>query len=170
MVELRHGHRDGGRDDRRQRRKTATITNEANAIFNIKANVGIKAVAGGGGTFTNAGLLEKTAGKGVGTIGLAIANKKTITVASGTLDLKGAVTGKGTMGITGGATLKLDGTVAATQTVAFGAGKDHLVLADRAGFKASLSGFGSGDTIDLADSGRRRNRNSSRTRARPAVF
>ena len=84
-------------------------------------------------------------------IATAIVNNKTITAASGTLDLAGAVTGAGTMNVQGGATLELDGSVAATQTVAFGAGGGVLDLTNTAGFNGKLSGFAAGSKIDLAN-------------------
>jgi hypothetical protein len=127
----------------------ASITNNASGVWDIVADAGIAPIAGGSGVFNNVGLLEKTAGSGPSTIGIAVTNSKTITAASGTLDLAGAVTGTGTMNIAGGATLQSDSTVAATQIVAFGAGGGTLELTNANGFRGVISGFGSGDMIDL---------------------
>ena len=128
--------------------KTATVTNETGATYDITGDVGIAHISGGSGTFTNSGLLEKTAGAGTSAIGIAVTNKGTVTAASGTLDLSGAVTGAGALDIDGAATLQLDGAVAVTQTVSFSGGGD-LALTNTSGFKASISGFAAGDTLDL---------------------
>lgn len=130
--------------------KSATINNLANGFWNIGADVGIAVVAGGTGTFTNAGVIAKTAGSGTSTIGMALINNNRVNALSGTLDFAGPVTGKGTLNIGNGGTLELDGSVASTQTIVFGAGGGSLALtAPAAKFLAPVSQFGAGDTIDL---------------------
>jgi hypothetical protein len=134
--------------------KTGSIANKASGVWNLTADIGIAPVAGGSGTFTNFGTLEKTAGSGISAIGLSLANDGVINAASGTLDLSGVVAGKGTMNIGKGATLELDAKAAATQTVAFGVGAETgnggaLKLTDAATFFSAISGFGAGDTLDL---------------------
>ncbi len=129
--------------------KTGSIASTSSGIWDITGDVGIAPIAGGSGSFANAGLLEKTAGTGISTIGLAVTNSKTIDAASGTLDLSGAVTGTGTMNVTAGATLELDNKVATTQTIAFGTGGGALKLTDASAFFAAVAGFGAGDTLDL---------------------
>jgi hypothetical protein len=127
----------------------ATLTNESGAVYDITADVGMAQSAGGKGVFTNDGLLEKTAGTGTSAIGVSVTNSKTITVSSGTLELDGGVYGTGTMNVSGAAELALGGAVSATQAIAFGGSGGDLALSDTAGFKAGISGFGAGDTIDL---------------------
>jgi hypothetical protein len=127
----------------------ASIINASTGVWDIDADVGIAPEAGGAGSFTNSGLLEKAAGSGESAIGVAVANNDSIDAASGTLDLTGAVTGKGAMTISGGATLELDNKAASTQTVAFGTGGGALKLTDPGAFFGSVSGLGAGDAIDL---------------------
>jgi hypothetical protein len=131
-----------------------TLNIQANAVFNVDAGAGIAVATGGKGAIHNAGTLEKSAGVGVSTIASAIGNSGTIGVAAGTLDLMGAVTGKGTESIGKGTKLQFDAAVAAAQTVTFvdTTGGD-LILNDPAGmglsFKGLVSGFGGQDKLDL---------------------
>ncbi len=59
------------------------------------------------------------------------------------------MSGSGTGTIDGGS-LEFESSVSQTQTIAFGANDGTLILTDPADFAASISGFGAGDTIDLA--------------------
>jgi hypothetical protein len=65
----------------------STIDNAAGAIFNLTTDDG-NIGAGGSGTFTNEGTLEKTGGTGTSTITIALANTGTVGVSSGTLDFR----------------------------------------------------------------------------------
>ena len=103
-----------------------------------------------GSKLTNKGLLEKTGGSGTSVIAPLIANTGRIEAASGTLDLQGRVAGIGTLVVRDGATLQFDAAVAATQALTFAGTDDTLRLTDPGHFAASLSGFASGDVIDLA--------------------
>src|SRR5262249_39151646 len=67
----------------------------------------------------------------------------------GTLDISGAVSGSGFVLIGHNATLKLDGSVADTQTVSF-APTSTLELTAPDSFAGHLSGFDLGDVLDLA--------------------
>jgi predicted Rdx family selenoprotein len=72
-----------------------TIENDTGATFDIQTDdmvdPGNGAIAKGSGTdgFTNAGLVEKTAGTGTARIGVAFTNSGTISVQSGTLEFDG---------------------------------------------------------------------------------
>ena len=129
------------------------ITNFAGATYNIATDTGIATIAAGTGGFINQGLLEKTGGTGTSMIGVAIVNRGTIAVASGTLDLTGAITQTGTLAIQGGATLELDGSVVSLQTVAFSGSGGDLLLTNIGGFSGGISGFAAGETLDLTTFG-----------------
>ena len=77
-----------------------------------------------------------------------VVNAGTVSVVAGTLDLAGAVSGTGAISI-GGGTLEIDSALAATQKVVFGAGDGILELTDPKAFAAPISGFATGDQIDL---------------------
>jgi hypothetical protein len=98
----------------------------------------------------NAGLFEKTGGTGTSTIAPAVNNTGTIEVTVGTLDLQGPITGKGTAAVLGGATLKFDSTVAASQTIDFLGGPSAVDLIDPNGFLGRIAGFASSDTVQLS--------------------
>ena len=68
------------------------------------------------------GTLIKSAGTGKSAIGLKVTDSGLIEVATGTLDLTQAVSGKGAMKIDAGATLELDNKVAKTTTTFAGSG------------------------------------------------
>ena len=70
-------------------------------------------------------------------------------VASGTLDLQGTVSGKGTLKIDAGKILQVDAASSQSQTVDFNGGGDKLVLTNATQFAAFLQNFGSADTLDL---------------------
>ena len=102
----------------------------------------------------NAGLIEKTGGTGASAIAPAIFNTGNIEAASGTLDLKAAVSGAGTETVSGASTLEFDASVAATQTVDFSGSGSELLLDAPTSFQGEVSGFdtagaGSNDTIAL---------------------
>jgi uncharacterized repeat protein (TIGR03803 family) len=108
---------------------TATLSNAAGATIDLTGDGGMS--QSGGGTLTNAGILEKTGGTGTSTIATTtLSNTGTFEVASGTLDISAAVAqvaGKtltaGTWTVTGSATVhsKLDITSAGHLTT-LGAG------------------------------------------------
>lgn len=77
-------------------------------------------------------------------------NTGTIEVTAGTLDLQGAVTGKGSDKVSGGSTLEFESTVAATQSVDFLGGASAVDLIDPNGFYGKIAGFGSPDTVQLS--------------------
>jgi len=127
----------------------AIFVNQAAGVFDLAGNVGIGRGTATTSTFTNQGLLAKTAGS-TSTIGVALANTGTIESASGTLDLQQAVTGTGgTLKIDAGKVIQADAAVAAGQTVDFNGGGDKLVLTDATHFAGKLQDFGTGDKLDL---------------------
>jgi hypothetical protein len=104
---------------------------------------------GGNGSFiSNSGLFEKTGGSGTSDIAPQLVNKGTVLVSSGTLDLEGAVSGKGEDTISGASTLEFDSTVGGGQTVDFSGGA--LDLLDPQGFSGKIAGFVSPDMVQLA--------------------
>ena len=73
------------------------ITNEQGATFNFQADASLENSNGATGTsFTNAGILEKSAGIGSSTISLPVTNTGSIAGNSGTLQLTGGGNGSGT--------------------------------------------------------------------------
>jgi hypothetical protein len=69
---------------------SATFRNAAGATFDLTADGGVS--QSGGGTFTNAGTLEKTGGTGTSTIATTtLSNTGTVNVATGTLDIAAVV-------------------------------------------------------------------------------
>jgi hypothetical protein len=129
----------------------AKFVNQATGVLDLAGNVGIGIGTAATSTFTNQGLVAKTAGS-LSTVSIAMANTGTIESASGTLDLQKAVTGTGgILKIDAGKILHADAAVSAGQTVTFGQGGDKLVLTDAADFAARLSGFTVGDKLDLRE-------------------
>ena len=72
-----------------------TIFNEAGSTWKITDDSGMALGNEAASSVTNAGLLEKTGGTGISTIAAAVANSGKVEAASGTLDVKGAITGIG---------------------------------------------------------------------------
>ena len=115
---------------------------------------------------TNHGLLEKTGGIGTSVIKPKVKNDGVntrgavvnggILVSSGTLELKGAVTGTGTDTISGDSTLEFGAGVSTAaalgdQDIGFtGGGTLHLLAPTS--FYGEISDFGSGDTVELKGS------------------
>jgi hypothetical protein len=93
-----------------------TLGTNAGGTFNLTGNMSVS--QSGGGTLTNAGTLEKTAGTGTSTISSSFVNSGAITVQGGTLVLAsaGGTSTGGTFNVSKGATLDLTGGA----TVAYG--------------------------------------------------
>jgi hypothetical protein len=117
----------------------------------------------GGGTLiataSGASLTDAAGSKlrGFGTVtATTFVNSGTIEASGGTLELKGAVTGKGTDTISGGSTLEFEARVSNAKTLGdqdidfIGAGTLHLLKP--AGFYGEISDFGAGDTVKLLGS------------------
>jgi hypothetical protein len=137
---------------------TTTIVNEAGALFDLIADVGIGGGNDNAGEFYNKGTLEKTGSIGVSTISVGIDNTGTVYADSGTLDITGAITGTGKLkvGSVGNVTqdvLEIGGAVSSGQEVTFSGSNSQLQLSDTSAFAAKIAGFGAGDSIDLTDFG-----------------
>ncbi len=77
------------------------------------------------------------------------ANAHDVLVSSGTLDLQGAVTGKGTDEVSAASTLEFGSTVTGN-VVDFTGGPSAVDLIDPTGFSGKFENFASTDTLDLA--------------------
>ena len=140
--------------------QTAAVTfGDASNVAVAFTNAGTYALAGNFGiakggstvsTFTNTGLLEKTAGTGRGVIAPAVVNSGTIIAGAGTLALTGSVAGTGTMLIGAGDTLELGANIAASQTVSYTAPTGTLLLDAPASAAETVANMVVGDSIDLA--------------------
>ena len=131
----------------------AILYNTPKATYDILDNSGIGLGASTASYINNAGLFEKTGGTGASAIAPAVTNTGTIEVTAATLDVQGAVTGKGSDEISGASTLEFDSTVAAGQTLSFTGGGGTLDLTAPQGFAGKISGFdtvGANDTIEVA--------------------
>jgi T5SS/PEP-CTERM-associated repeat protein len=91
---------------------------------------------------------------GFGSVDGAITDDGTITAAGGTLGLSGDVSGTGSLVIDTGGRLDVEG-VSNGIGVTFeaSASNETLGIDDHSAFLTTISGFGTGDTIDLADIG-----------------
>jgi hypothetical protein len=101
---------------------------------------------------TNHGLLEGTGGTGTGVVTSKVINTGTIEASSGTLEVTGAVTGKGTDTISSAATLEFGAGVSSAKTlgdqdIGFGGG-GTLHLLKPTSFYGEISDFGAGDTVE----------------------
>jgi hypothetical protein len=102
-------------------------------------------------TFTNAGSLSATGATldlGSSTV---VTNSGVIEAGmGGTLTLAGGISGAGRIKIDAGGTLDVASSVAATETIGFGGAGGTLKIDSPATFKASITGFAVGDTIDIS--------------------
>jgi fibronectin-binding autotransporter adhesin len=139
----------------------ATLTIAAAAAWDILDNSGIKRGSSTASSIGNSGLIEKTGGTRTSTITPKVANDGTILVSSGTLDLKGAVSGgtaatPGTDTIAGASTLEFGSAVGTSKTIGSQdvgfTGGGTLDLADPKGFWGDISGFAPTDAVDLRGS------------------
>ena len=94
------------------------------------------------------GISAKIGGYGV-VRAAAVLNDGTLTANGGTLQVIGPETGAGTDAIAKGATLELDGSVAAQVRILFQAGAGTLSLKDAGAMDGLIRGFGTGEKIDL---------------------
>jgi T5SS/PEP-CTERM-associated repeat protein len=102
-----------------------------------------------GGFVSGAGTISGDGG-GNDTVALAgIDNDGLIAASGGNLLLYGSVAGSGTLSVSAGATLTLQAAVGARQTLAFNPNA-RAVLNDARAFAGTITGFGSGDVLDIA--------------------
>jgi hypothetical protein len=126
--------------------KGGSLTIDAGA--SLKSGKGASSVFLAGGTVTNAGIIEGTAG-GL-TIDGPVANNHVLESFNGDLRVTGAVTGTGLARLLGKGSLEIDGAFA--QRVTFVAGSTAtLVLSDPSAFTGAILGFSKTGTnhIDL---------------------
>ena len=125
---------------------STSFTNSSGGTFLlVGADSGI--TSRGTATIANAGLIEQT-GSGLASLAGTITNSGTIEANSGTLKLVNAVSGSGVEQIDAGATLEIN-TAAATQAIVFNGGAGATLKLDHPASRA-LTGFGTGDRLDLA--------------------
>jgi hypothetical protein len=129
---------------------TAFLDNTSRGIYDITDDSGIGLGSSTASNIQNSGLLEKTAGTGTSAIAPAVTNTGTIEVTAGTIDLQGAVTGKGNDKVSGASTLEFDSAVVATQTVDFLGGPSAVDLIDPTAFLGRIADFASSNTVQLA--------------------
>jgi hypothetical protein len=97
----------------------------------------------------NSGTLEATGSGGL-VIDSAVQNTGNIWANGGNVTAQGAVTGNGSAEISGSATLEFGG--ASSENTSFAAGATGTLKLDHAeSFAGTISGFGAGDALDLAD-------------------
>jgi hypothetical protein len=133
---------------------SAILVNGAKGIYDILDNTGVQLGQSGLGDISNSGLFEKTGGAGISVIAATIANDKgMVKVASGELDLQGALTGQGTADIGAASILEAGAAVASAETIEFHGVAGELILGDPKDFAADVSGFKTaGDKIKLLGS------------------
>jgi hypothetical protein len=127
------------------------LTNNGNGELDIGASVSAS-VSVTANSFVNSGTVGLN-GNGAILAALnvsgAITNNGSISITTDTEELAGAVGGKGAFSLSN-ANLRFDSSVSAGQTINE-AGADALVLEKAQSFAATISGFGTGDTIDAAN-------------------
>ena len=128
----------------------AELDNASTGIYDIADDSGIARGSSTASSVKNAGLFEKTGGKGTSAITPRINNTGAIAVTSGTLDLEGAVTGAGTDTVLGDSTLEFGSTVSGNQTIDFAGGRSVVDLIDPHGFSGQIENFASPNAVDLS--------------------
>jgi hypothetical protein len=109
----------------------------------------------GNGLFPSVAIVNAAGGliQGLGNILAPIVNNGTIEGKFGpNLSITGAITGTGTLQVDAGCVLELGNAVTASQTLAFTGAGETARLDDPQFFAAHVTGFTSGDTIDMAGS------------------
>ena len=132
----------------------ASLINAKTGVFDFVDDDGIGLGKSAASSISNSGLIGKTAGTGVSAIAAGVVNDGTISATSGTLDLRGALTGTGALRVGDGATLELDGSVAAGQRLAYlpTGGEIYLDDLDAAGaqlFHGTVTGWAAGASLDV---------------------
>jgi len=114
------------------------------------------------GAVSGAGALELhgatfDGGAQSGVISAALINDGKLAVASGSLDISGAISGTGRATIADGASLEVDSTVGTGESLNFGTAGGELILDDldiggSQLFHGTVGGFAAGDTLDVGAS------------------
>ncbi|MEJ0048233.1 MAG: hypothetical protein WDN04_20505 [Rhodospirillales bacterium] len=110
----------------------------------------------GGGLFPAVAIVNQAGGliQGLGNIVAPVLNNGLIDAKYGpNLSIAGAITGSGTLQIETGCVLELNGPVAASQTISFTAAGQTLRLDQNKNFAGHVTGFGTGDVIDIVGTG-----------------
>jgi hypothetical protein len=108
-----------------------------------------------GGSTTNSGTIENTEA-GVVTMFVPIENNGTLRASAGNFDIEGALSGTGSLLISGSGEMNLEGNTGITQNVTFSAGatgtlefEASATTTPTAIYDGVISGFGAADAIDL---------------------
>ncbi len=132
----------------------AVLDNTASGIYDFLGDTKLAEGTSTASYIANAGVIKKTGGTGISAIRPEVVNTGTLKAKTGTLELKGAITGTGLDSIAGVATMQFDSTVAAGQTVSFSGSGGTLDLAAPQGFSGAITGFDlGGNTNDALDIG-----------------
>jgi hypothetical protein len=119
-----------------------TIT--ANGTQALEIDTGINVVL-------NSGTLQATGNGGL-IVDSVVENSGTVLANGGNITFRGAVTGSGSAIISGSATLEFG--AASTENTTFAPNATGTLKLDQSGaFTGSISGFGTGDSLDLVDVG-----------------
>jgi hypothetical protein len=109
-----------------------------------------------GGSMTNSGTIENNTEAGVVTIADPIENNGTLRASAGNFDIGGALSGTGSLLISGSGEMNLEGNAGITQNVTFSAGATGTLefqaiatTTPTAIYDGVISGFGAADAIDL---------------------
>ncbi len=132
-----------------------TLTVGAQGTYTLEAGASIvvpgSGSSGASGAFVTVAGTLTAPGTGTSTISASVVDTGLIKVANGNLSFLGPVSGAGTISIGTGGTVELDGAAGST-AVAFATTAGNgavLSLADNNGFSGTISGFSSGDVIEL---------------------
>src|SRR6185295_8857068 len=88
--------------------QAGTFNNQAGGVFDVRADRGINS-NGGTNLFANAGVVRKSAGTGLSTVGVPFNNNGTVEVQTGTLEFSNGGTSSGAFNVSQGATLEFGG-------------------------------------------------------------
>jgi hypothetical protein len=132
----------------------ATLSNAKAGTFDITDDSDIALGSSTSSSISNVGILEKTGGSGDSVIAPNITNTGLIVVTSGELELGGSLSGAGSLQASAGATLQVDGAVAASQTFSYGSGAGEISLNDldvggAQLFHGAIHGWAAGDMLDV---------------------
>ncbi len=132
-----------------------TLTVGAQSTYTLEAGASIvvpgSGSSGASGAFVAVVGTLTAPGTGTSTISASVVDTGLIKVANGNLGFLGPVSGAGTIQVGTGGTVELDGAAGST-SVAFATTAGNgavLSLADNNGFSGTISGFSSGDVIEL---------------------
>jgi len=135
---------------------------DSTALGSNSALMGLASISAGAGLDLQSGASVTTTGSLVNdgdvylnydstlSIGGTLTNNGSITFEAGTFSLAGAVSGTGSFGLED-TNLQFDSSVSAGQSISDLSGADELTLEQAQSFAGTISGFGTGDTIDAVN-------------------